>query len=149
MGQFDLVWLIWVGGGIAACVWLVGGFLFPAAGQWRDRERLIELMQLGPWVWGHCKVPGGTQRYRGTVWFGVLVLARRDFGKQHLLALGFNKVQAKSVEGQVMVRLKLKQEGETLKGNLWGTRFKFNPHTKEVVSVQATPAESREWVKSN
>ena len=147
MGQFDLAWLIWVGGGIAAFVWLVGGFFSPVAGQWRDRDRQVELSQLGPWVWGLCKVPGGTQHYRGKVWFGELILVRRDFGKQHLLGLGFNKVQAKSVEGQVMVRLKLKREEETLKGNLWGTRFKFNPHTHKVMSTQRTPAESREWVR--
>lgn len=145
MLQFDLAWVIWIGGGIVAAVWLAGGFLFSAAGQWRDRDRIVELKQFGPWVWGRCKVPGGVQRYWGKIWFGDLILARRDFGKQHLQVLGFTEVQAKFVEGQVMVRLKFKLEGDVLKGNLWGTRFQFNPRTHEVISVQATPAEEREW----
>ena len=147
MGQLDLAALIWIVLGLVAFGWLVGGFLFPVGGQWRDRNRQIELTQLGPWVWGHCKVPGGTQRYRGKVWLGELILARRDFGEQHLRALGFNEVQARSVEGQVMVRLKLKREGENLKGHLWGSRFKFNPRNQAVLSVQPTPAEGREWVR--
>ena len=147
MVQFDLAWIIWLGGGIAVAVWLVGGFLFSAAGRWRDRDRIVELKQFGPWVWGNCQVPGGVQRYWGKIWFGDLLLARRDFGKQHLCGLGFNEEQAQSVEGQVMVRLKLKLEGDVLKGHLWGTRFQFNPRTKEMMSVQATPAEDREWAR--
>ena len=55
--------------------------------------------------------------------------------------------KAKSVEGQVMVRLKLRREGDVLRGNLWGTRFKFNPQTQRVISVQTTAAEAREWVR--
>ena len=147
MGQFDLATLIWIAGGLAAVAWLAGGFLSPVAGSWRDRDRLVELKQFGPWVWGNCQVPGGTQRYQGKIWLGALILERRDYGKQHLLQLGFNKVQAKSVAGQVMVRLKLKREEQVLRGHLWGTRFKFNPHTQAVISVQTTTAEDREWVK--
>lgn len=147
MGQFDLASLIWIAGGLAVFVWQVGGFLSPVAGQWRDRDKLVELTQFGPWVWGSCKISGGTQRYRGKIWLGNLLLARRDYGKQHLLQLGFNKVQANSVEGQVMVRLKLKREGDVLRGHLWGTRFKFKPHTQAVMSVKTTAAECREWVR--
>ncbi len=147
MGQFDLASFIWMAGGFAGFAWLVGGFLSPVAGQWRDRDRLVELKQFGPWVWGEYNISGGVQRYRGKIWLGGLILERRDYGKQHLLQLGFNKVQAKSVEGQVMVRLKLKREGDVLRGNLWGTRFKFNPQTQRVISVQTTAAEAREWVQ--
>ena len=147
MHQFDLASMIWIVGGIALAVWLVAGFFFPAAGQWRDRDRLVDLEQLGPWVWGTCKVSGGTQRYRGRVWFGKLSLTRRDFGKQHLLGLGFNEVQAKFVEGQIMVRLILKLDDGALTGHLWGTRYQFNPNTQQVMSVRATAAEERAWVR--
>ncbi len=147
MGQFDLALLIWIAMGLAGFAWLIGGFLSPVAGQWRDRDRLVQLKQFGPWVWGRCEIPGGTQRYRGKIWLGGLILDRRDYGKQHLLQLGFNKIQAKSVEGQVMVRLKLTREGDVLRGHLWGTRFKFNPRTQAVLSVQTTTAEGREWVR--
>lgn len=147
MGQFDLAALIWTAGAFAGVAWLVGGFLSPVAGQWRDRDKLIELTQFGPWVWGDCKIAGGTQRYRGKIWLGNLLLARRDYGKQHLRQLGFSEVQANSVEGQVMVRLKLKREGNALRGHLWGTRFKFKPHTQAVMSVERTAAEEREWVR--
>ena len=147
MTQFDLATLIWVALGLAALAWLVGGFLSPVAGHWRDRDRMVELRQLGPWVWGKCEIPGGVQRYQGKIWLGALILERRDFGKQYLLQLGFNAVQVKSVEGQVMVRLKLHRDGDCLRGNQWGTRFKFNPRTQAVLSVQPTAAETREWVK--
>ena len=147
MGQFDLALLIWIAMGLAGFAWLIGGFLSPVAGQWRDRDRLVVLKQFGPWVWGQCEIPGGTQRYHGKIWLGRLVLDRRDYGKQHLLQLGFNKIQAKSVGGQVMVRLKLTREGDLLRGHLWGTRFKFNPRTQAVLSVQTTTAEGREWVR--
>ena len=147
MGQFDLVTFIWMGGGLAGAAWLVGGFLSPVGGQWRDRDKLVELMQFGPWVWGDCKIAGGTQRYRGKIWLGNLLLARRDYGKKHLRQLGFSDVQATSVEGQVMVRLKLKREGDVLRGHLWGTRFKFNSQTQRVISVQTTAAEDREWLR--
>ena len=147
MGQIDVAVLIWIGLGLFAAAWLMGGLLSPVAGHWRDRDRLVDLKQLGPWVWGQCEVPGGVQRYRGKIWMGDLILERRDFGKQYLLRLGFNAVQVKSVEGQVMVRLKLKREGDCLRGHLWGTRFKFNPQTQAVLSVQRTRAEIREWVK--
>ena len=147
MAQFDVAVLIWIALGIFAVAWLAGGFLFPVAGRWRDQDRLVEIKQFGPWVWGQCEVPGGVQRYRGKIWMGDLILERCDFGKQYLLRLGFNPVQAKSVEGQVMVRLKLKREGDCLRGHLWGTRFKFNPQTQAVLSVTRTAAEVREWEK--
>ena len=147
MQQFDLASLIWAAGGIALLVWLAGGFLSSVGGQWRDRDRTIDLVQLGPWVWGTCQINGGTQRYRGKVWLGDLSLTRRDFGRQHLLALGFNEVQAKYVEGQVMVRLSLKLQEGTLRGHLSGTRFQFNPRTQQVLSVQSTPAEQRSWTR--
>jgi len=148
MDQFDLAWVIWLFLGIAAALWLLGGFLFSVAGRWRDRERVVELTQFGPWVWGNCKVAGGVQRYSGKIWMGDLVLARRDFGKEHLNALGFNDVQAVSVEGQIMVRLKLKLENGVLRGHLWGTRFQFNPRTQNVMSLKSTAPEAREWVKA-
>ena len=147
MGQFDLASFIWLAGGLAGIAWLAGGFLSPVVGQWRDRDRLVELKQFGPWVWGHCEIRGGIQRYQGKVWLGALVLDRRDYGKDHLLQLGFNKVQIKSVEGQVMVRLKLKREGDVLRGHLLGSRFKFNPQTQRVISVQTTAPEAREWAR--
>ena len=147
MAQFDLASLIWFAMGLAGVIWLAGGFMSPVAGQWRDRDRLVELKQFGPWVWGHCQITGGRQRYQGKIWLGALVLERRDYGTQHLAQLGFNKIQAKSVEGQVMVRLKLTREGDLLRGHLWGTRFKFNPRTQAVLSVQTTTAEGREWVR--
>ncbi len=147
MGQFDLAVLIWIAMGLGAIAFLAGGFLSPVAGQWRDRDRLVELKQFGPWVWGHYNISGGIQRYRGKIWLGDLILDRRDYGKEHLLQLGFNKVQAKSVEGQVMVRLKLRREGDVLRGHLWGTRFKFNPQSQRVISVQTTAAEAREWLR--
>ena len=148
MSQFDLASVIWIVGGLAGVAWMVGGFLSPVAGQWRDRDRQVELKQFGPWVWGSCKIAGGSQRYLGKIWLGNLLLTRRDYGQQHLLQLGFNKIQAKSVEGQVMVRLRLKREGDVLRGHLWGTRFKFSPQSQRVISVNATAAEGREWIRA-
>ena len=80
MGQFDLATLIWITGGIVGVAWVVGGFLSPVAGQWRDRDRLVELKQFGPWIWGSCKISGGSQRYLGKIWLGNLLLSRRDYG---------------------------------------------------------------------
>ncbi|MEC9466150.1 MAG: hypothetical protein VX834_10215 [Myxococcota bacterium] len=146
MHTFDLATVIWVVGGLVLAGWVVGGFLVPVAGQWRDRDRIVQLGQLGPWVWGTCQVPGGLQRYRGKVFLGHLTLTRRDFGQGHLLGLGFNDVQAQAVEGQVMVRLTLRMKPSGLHGHLWGTRFQFNPRTQQVLSMQSTPAEERVWV---
>jgi len=147
MVQFDLAWMIWLVLGLVAAVWFVGGYLFSAGGRWRDRDRIVELSQFGPWVWGRCIVPGGVQRYWGKIWFGDLILTRRDFGKEHLQTLGFSEMQAQAVEGEVMVRLKFKSEKGVLRGHLWGTRFQFNPRTQEVISVKATAPEEREWVR--
>ena len=58
-----------------------------------------------------------------------------------------DEVQAKFVEGQIMVRLILKLDDGALTGHLWGTRYQFNPNTQQVMSVRATAAEERAWVR--
>ena len=128
--------------------WAGCGFAISVSGVWRDRDREIRLEQLGPILWGRCEVPEGLQRYRGVVSFGRVLLKRRDFGEAHLRGLGFNEEQARLVDGNIMVRLRMRLVNDRLVGVLEGTRFQFAPNTAKIVSVTVTSPEDRTWVRS-
>ncbi|MED5463702.1 MAG: hypothetical protein VX699_03540 [Myxococcota bacterium] len=130
---------------VALVGWLVGGFLFSVAGTWRDRDRTIVLQQRGPFIWGSCPVAGGIQRYLGTIFWGAVILHRRDYGERHLQGIGFNQAQARVVSGAVVVRLKMRLKGDALEGTMRGTRFQFASGSERLVSSSATAVETRRW----
>ncbi len=130
---------------VALVGWVVGGFLFSVAGTWRDRDRTIVLQQRGPFIWGSCPVAGGIQRYLGTIFWGAVILHRRDYGERHLQGIGFNQAQARVVSGAVVVRLKMRLKGDALEGTMRGTRFQFASGSERLVSSSATAVETRRW----
>ena len=134
---------------VIALTWLGWGFALSVNGIWWDRDRKILLHQFGPWLWGRCETTGGFQQYRGVLSFGRVLLSRRDFGEAHLRALGFSEEQARLVDGNIMVRLKLRLEGDHLEGELEGTRFQFAPDSVKIVSVNVTLPEARSWERNS
>jgi len=128
-------------------VWSIGGFLTPVAGAWQNDNKITILFQFGPKVWGYSETIHGRQRFSGFVSFRRLSLARRDSGRRHLMELGFSQQQAALVDGQVMMRLKLRYRNNQLAGNLWGTNFKFNTASTRVLSIHRIPLPSRTWVR--
>ena len=128
--------------------WVLGGFILSVAGTWRDRDRRIVLQQRGPLLWGSCLVEGGTQRYLGTIFWGAVILHRRDYGEDHLQRLGFNPAQAKVVSGAVVVRLKMRLKGGALEGTMRGTRFQFASGSERLVSSTSTAVETRRWERA-
>ena len=88
---------------------------------------------------------GGIQRYLGTIFWGAVILHRRDYGERHLQGIGFNQAQARVVSGAVVVRLKMRLKGDALEGTMRGTRFQFASGSERLVSSSATAVETRRW----
>jgi len=132
--------------GIGFLVWLMGGFLTPIAGRWRDGDREIVLTQLGPWVRGVSHPESGESLYRGTARFGRLRLARYDSGFEHLKKMGFPDDVIPLMSSQVMGRFNLKLEGDQLRGTFEGCRFQFSQHPLKISAVIRLEPTERTWV---
>ncbi|MEL6545124.1 MAG: hypothetical protein AAFQ82_10900 [Myxococcota bacterium] len=138
-----LSFLLITGTGLA--IFLLGGFVTPVAGRWRDGDRWVELNQLGPWLQGHAKRPGGSERYRGFAFFGQIWLARRSYGADHLRALGFAEDALPVVEGAMTAKLRFSRRGRRLEGSFTGIRFDFSDPPVRILKVGRVAATDRVW----
>lgn len=77
------------------------------------KER-ISLGQFGPIVVGRRELPGGHQSFFGVTFAGTVWLKRRDYGSEVFIRQGFPEDIAKQLEGQVLVRLKLRLSKDNL-----------------------------------
>ncbi len=98
--------------------WALLGVIYSISGTWeRDdienqdsalgRER-VTLAQFGPLVLGRREVAGGYQSFFGIGFANTFYLSRRDHGQLLLKKEGFPEPIAKLLEGEIMMRMKLK-----------------------------------------
>ena len=94
MTQFDLQ-LDWVALGHRACV---AGRRFSLAGHWRDRDRMVELGQLGPWGGKNVKSLEAFNAIREKSGW-ALILERRDL-ESSIYCSSVNAVQENPLKGR-------------------------------------------------
>ena len=137
-------------GGLAGwgVVSFLGGLFTPVGGRWSDGQRRIDLKQFGPFVRGECRREGGREIYTGTAQFGRVRLARRDEGKQHLMALGFAEEVTPLIEGELMGRLDLKLRGRQLMGTFEGRRIASGRNPARILSVHRVKKTARIWTRA-
>ncbi|HAA53112.1 MAG TPA: hypothetical protein DCE42_00045 [Myxococcales bacterium] len=127
MNATVITWLIFLGIIVLILLVNVRAFFHWLGGSWYEKKdadsprQEIKLMQLGPIVWGHAKVKGGTLNYRG--WFNgkVLKMKRRDYGQAYLAGLGFPQEVLMELEGSEMARLEF--EYDPVKRQLVGAHY--------------------------
>ncbi len=137
-----------IAAGVGLITFLLGGFVTPVSGHWRDGDRLVDLQQLGPWIRGQAERPGGLERYRGIASFGRVWLARRDYGPDHLKRIGFADQAIPVVDGQVTARLRFRFRGRHLEGEFIGLRFDFSDPPVRILSTAQIPATARRWERA-
>jgi hypothetical protein len=129
-------------------VGIIGGMVTRVAGRWRDDDdRVIHLQQLGPWVSGKCKRPGGGEVYKGLALFGHVRLTRYTWGTQQLEALGFAPSVLPLLEGRAFANLAFRLEGAELRGQFWGRRFTTRLRPPAIERVTLQPPQPRVWVR--
>ncbi|MEM6730240.1 MAG: hypothetical protein AAF658_01720 [Myxococcota bacterium] len=127
---------------------LLGGFLTPVSGRWRDGQRTIELDQLGPWLTGRSERPGGHEIYKGFAVFGRVWLSRRNFGEQHLRELGFAESAIPVVDGAITARLRFRSSSGRLRGEFIGLRFDFSDPPVKILRAAQIAATERVWERA-
>ena len=132
---------------LSALVGLVGGFLTPIAGSWRDDSRPIRLRQFGPLVWGESTWEEGWQRFWGYAWGGRVLLYRRDYGAAHLVALGFTPEQVPLVMGQVTGHFRLRRQEGALAGHFVGRHFRIE--AERLADPSTAPPSPRRWTAAD
>lgn len=144
----DDAWLPIVAGTLVAsafCLGIIGGLMTPVAGAWRDGDRVIYLQQIGPRVNGRAERAGGYETYSGWALFGRLWIARRDYGRQLLMTIGFPEETVEQIRGRVSARLSLRLVGDELAGYFRGTRFTFEGVPQRVVAERPEKPTLRKW----
>ena len=137
---------------------LVGlGFLYPVSGVWERMEDeqdknlyakdQMTLAQLGPLVMGKQELASGRRSFLGLMFGPYLVMRRRDYGTSLLMKQGFPEPIAKQLEGQVMVRLRLKLSSDRLflNGQYVPYKVEFNLEPPSVTSMHALKPVARNY----
>jgi len=141
----------WVAVGVlsgAFLLGLVGGLLTPVGGVWRDGDRRVTLKQRGPFVQGRCPRPGGGEIYKGWAWFGLVRLRRHEYGRDHLLGIGFGEDAVPLVDGACMGHLRFRRRGDRLEGTFEGRKFSFGGEPTRVLSVALLTPATRVWERT-
>lgn len=148
--DFDAIlrFSVLIAAGVGLTTFLLGGFVTPVSGHWRDGDRLVDLHQWGPWLRGLADRPGGREQYRGIASFGRVWLARRDYGHGHLKRLGFVEEAIPVVEGAVTARLRFRLRARRLEGEFIGLRFDFSDPPVRIVSTAEIAGTERSWERA-
>ena len=110
----------------AAMAALLGGFVRPVAGRYKDGPHEVVLRQTTIVVVGEAQVEGGRQQFFGLALYGRARLRRYDYGGVHMSMLGFNRQQWPQLEGRAMARYRLRMAADgALVGQFYGRRFSF------------------------
>ncbi len=146
--------------GVAAFLFLLiyfRAFITLIGGTWYEQKepggpvQPIKLSQIGPWVWGHSSVPGGSSLYRG--WFNgkVLKLRRKDHGTAYFKHLGFPDAVISTLDGSEMARAEFRYNAakQKLEGKHFPQKIDISRTRppKVMGRVYITP-QPRTWVRN-
>ena len=132
---------------LAVFLWLITALLTPVGGTWKDDDKIIKLVQMGPRLKGLCKHGDGFQTFNGWLFFGRVHLKRRDFGQQRLIDMGFEPATVPLVNGQITAFLsfRLNMEQTALEGKFFGCRYTFSPNKQQILSISKSAPAKRVW----
>ncbi len=107
----------------------------------------ISLGQLGPVVVGRRELAGGYQTFFGIALARTIWLKRRDYGSTILMQQGFPKEIVSQLEGQVLVRFKLRLSKDKLflEGVLIPYKIEFTHQPPTITSMHALDAIPRKY----
>ncbi len=109
----------------------------------------VVLGQFGPFVTGRRDLAGGYQAFGGFAFLGKVQLSRRDYGLRSLMQQGFPESIAKSLDGEITakLRLRLTMGGELLDGYFIPFKVEFTHQPARITRVYPLNERRRRYRK--
>ena len=139
----------------------MAAMLNSVSGSWRmidpvpnntdDKNNFMVLAQFGFVVVGKQEIRGGKQTFFGFNLFGLVWLKRRDYGIRTFINQGFPEELISQLNGQVMMRLKMRVSTDRLflKGFATPYKIEFSRNPPVVTGMHAVSSLPRTYERSD